>query len=72
MIVVRASTSYSFTTVAAVSSWRVSMRMSSGASAMYENPRDARSICGLLTPRSNRTPMTFPSSSSLATIVARS
>ena len=37
----RASSSceYSFTTVRAVSAWERSMRMSSGASAWYENPR---------------------------------
>src|SRR5262245_59077593 len=47
------------------------MRMSRGASARYEKPRAARSSCGLLTPRSNSTPMRFPSPS-FATIRAMS
>src|SRR5439155_20493451 len=42
------------TTSQALTSWVGSMRMSSGASAAYENPRSGRSSCIEETPRSSR------------------
>src|SRR3954464_5919924 len=42
------------TTSQALASWVGSMRMSSGASAAYENPRSGRSSCIEETPRSSR------------------
>ena len=71
MIAARSSSAYVLSTSAAVRSWALSMRMSSGASAQYEKPRSLRSSCGLLTPRSNKIPTMFPSRSVL-TIPARS
>src|SRR5918996_172003 len=47
--------SNSFTTSRADCGADGSMRMSSGASTAYENPRSGRSICMLETPRSRRT-----------------
>src|SRR5437867_1056013 len=53
-MVARARSAASFTMPAALTSADGSMRMSSGASAVYEKPRSGRSICIDETPRSSR------------------
>src|ERR687887_1351089 len=53
-MVARSRSVASFTIPAAVTSADGSMRMSSGASAVYEKPRSGRSICIDETPRSSR------------------
>src|SRR2546430_4182483 len=53
-MVARSRSSASFTMPAALTSADGSMRMSSGASAVYEKPRSGRSICIEETPRSSR------------------
>src|SRR5436305_10984133 len=53
-MVTRSRSLQPLTTSRALSSWLGSIRMSSGASAAYENPRSGRSSCIEETPRSSR------------------
>src|SRR3954452_7863482 len=53
-MVTRSRSLQPLTTSQALSSWLGSIRMSSGASAAYENPRSGRSSCIEDTPRSRR------------------